>query len=202
MHLGLDFDNTIVNYDSVFYQVAKEKNLIPFDLPVSKLAVRDYLREVDQEHLWTLMQSEVYGSRMMDATPFPGVIESLSLIKKAGVRLTIVSHKTRYPYLGERYDLHSAAREWIHAVLGENGAGLIDDQDIYFEETKEAKLKRIQSVTCNWYVDDLPEILTAPLFPDNVQRILFDPHAHHPDLPNCVVLKSWHELNSHVKHTS
>ena len=41
MRIGLDFDNTIVTYDSLFHKVATEQGLVPASLPVSKLAVRD-----------------------------------------------------------------------------------------------------------------------------------------------------------------
>ena len=29
INLGLDFDNTLIDYDEVFYEIASEKNLIP-----------------------------------------------------------------------------------------------------------------------------------------------------------------------------
>ena len=36
MVLGLDFDNTIIKYDELFYKIAFEKDLIPADLPKEK----------------------------------------------------------------------------------------------------------------------------------------------------------------------
>ena len=41
--LGLDFDNTLTNYDYLFFKLALEKNLIPQDLEKNKVAVRKYL---------------------------------------------------------------------------------------------------------------------------------------------------------------
>ena len=46
MHIGIDFDNTIVCYDKVFHKVAIEKGLIPEDIPPSKNNVRDHLRRI------------------------------------------------------------------------------------------------------------------------------------------------------------
>ena len=43
--LGIDFDNTLVNYDNLFHKVAVEKGLIKYSLPANKIAIRDYLRE-------------------------------------------------------------------------------------------------------------------------------------------------------------
>ena len=37
MRIGIDFDNTIVSYDELFYQIAQEKKLIPAELPVNKV---------------------------------------------------------------------------------------------------------------------------------------------------------------------
>ena len=56
VHIGLDFDNTLIDYDGVFHQVALEKGLIDEHVPVSKTAVRDSLREREQEDDWTELQ--------------------------------------------------------------------------------------------------------------------------------------------------
>ena len=59
MHLGVDFDNTIVCYDALFHKVARERNLIPSDVPVNKSDVRNHLRRVGNEDAWTAMQGYV-----------------------------------------------------------------------------------------------------------------------------------------------
>ena len=56
LHLGLDFDNTIVSYDTLFHRVAREMGLISDDVTVSKNAVRDFLRTAGREPEWTAMQ--------------------------------------------------------------------------------------------------------------------------------------------------
>ena len=117
MRIGFDFDNTIVSYDELFYQVAIEQSLVPADVPRSKLAVRDYLRKVDQENAWTELQGYVYGARMGDAIAFPGAIEFIKLAQNSGIDMTIVSHKTKHPFMGPEYDLHEAARGWIENCL-------------------------------------------------------------------------------------
>jgi len=44
MHIGIDFDNTIVCYDQIFHEAAVERDLIQPNLPASKQVVRDALR--------------------------------------------------------------------------------------------------------------------------------------------------------------
>ena len=175
MHIGVDFDNTIVCYDALFHKVARERNLIPADVPVNKSDVRNYLRRIGNEDAWTEMQGYVYGPRIVEAAPYPGVIDFFTACRIAGIPTSIVSHKTRHPFLGEQYDLHSAATRWLEQ------RGFFDSdqinlprEDVYFELTKAAKLRRIEQCGCTHFIDDLPEFLAEPDFPAATQRILFD----------------------------
>jgi len=196
MHIGLDFDNTIVSYDGLFHKVALEGGWIPDDLPVSKICVRDHLRKINKEDVWTEMQGHVYGGRMAEATAFPGLIACLNWAKEKGFKLSIVSHKTRYPFLGKQYDLHQAAKTWIDTFLKTTTEKrLIENEDLFFELTKEAKVKRIADINCDVYIDDLPEILNSPEFPKHTEKILFDPDRHHLNsgLP---LVHSWLEVHT------
>jgi hypothetical protein len=49
MIIGLDFDNTIVSYDSLFHKVSLEQNLINEIFEANKIKIRDYLRAVNKE---------------------------------------------------------------------------------------------------------------------------------------------------------
>ena len=57
--LGIDFDNTLVRYDKLFYNLALEKGLIEADVPASKTAIRDLLRsegkDEQEQHLEQLL---------------------------------------------------------------------------------------------------------------------------------------------------
>ena len=195
MRIGLDFDNTIVSYDDVFHKVALEKGLIPEYLAVNKIAVRDHLRINGQEGLWTEMQGYVYGARMQDVEPFVGAIDAIRTAKSKGYELFIVSHKTKYPFMGPKYDLHDAAREWISKFLIHEGVHLIDPINVNFRETKEEKVDRIAELSCDYFVDDLPEILLRDNFPPSTKRILFDPQNHHNSDNKLSKVSSWHQLN-------
>jgi hypothetical protein len=179
MRIGIDFDNTIVSYDALFHQVALEKALIPINLAANKTAVRDYLRATNREEQWTLMQGEVYGPRMELAVPYAHAIESITHLKKMGHEVYIVSHKTKHPFMGPAYDLHEAARNWITRSLVHNQTPLIDVNSIFYELTKEEKIKRIGRLNCDVFIDDLPEILSLTGFPTHTVKILFDPEQQH-----------------------
>jgi hypothetical protein len=176
MVLGVDFDNTIVGYDKLFHRVARDLGVISPELPANKNAIRDFLNSTGKKDVFTEMQGTVYGGRMAEAEPFPSAIDTLSALVRAGATIYIISHKTRQPLLGPAHDLHAAARNWLEqqGFFNPAGVGLRPNQ-VYFELTKEAKLARIAACGCTHFVDDLPEILSHPVFPKNVERILFDP---------------------------
>lgn len=193
--IGLDFDNTIVCYDSLFHRVALEKNLIPQELPISKESVRDFLRKENAEEAWTLLQSTVYGTRMKDAFPFPGFLDFLTWVTSSGFQIKIISHKTKIPYLGPPYDLHKEALQWMKQYHFFSPKGFnISLENVFFESTKEKKLQRIGSSGCHLFIDDLPELLTAPSFPRDVQPILFSPTLRKAPHPSCLVAETWKEV--------
>ena len=194
MIVGVDFDNTIVGYDQLFHRVAVEQGLVPTGMEPTKSAVRDQLRNTGQEDAWTELQGYVYGARMKEAEPFSGALECLDQLIRHDVELYIISHKTRYPYRGPRYDLHAAAWNWLedHGVFQRSQVGLGRDA-VFFEETKEAKLARIAVQHCTYFIDDLPEILNASDFPDAVERILFDPGEQYTDSP-LVCASAWSQI--------
>lgn len=196
MLIGIDFDNTIVSYDALFHRVALEQALIPADLPVSKVSVRDHIRRAGKEDVWTEMQGYVYGTRMDEAAIFSGVIEFLCWAREQGITVAIVSHKTRHPFLGPQYDLHAAARAWVVRHLRDAAGKLVADDCVFFEPTKEDKLARIAAVGCTDYVDDLPEILLAPRFPAGTARFLFDPDGHHGNADGLDAMRDWFEIRA------
>ncbi len=175
MHIGVDFDNTIVCYDALFHKVAREKNLIPAEVPVNKTDVRNHLRRVNNEDAWTEMQGYVYGPRITEAAPYPGVIEFFQACRTAGIRVSIISHKTKHPFLGEKHNLHAAAQNWLEqqGFFDSARIGLPLD-NAFFELTKQAKLERIARCGCTHFIDDLPEFLGEAAFPTGALRILFD----------------------------
>jgi hypothetical protein len=195
--LGLDFDNTIVTYDGVFHRVASEKGLIPAHTGRGKDEVRDYLRSISREDDWTSLQGEIYGARMELAAIYEGCIETIRELSDKGLRLRIISHKTRFPFLGPRYDLHEAARGFL-AQQGMAGtkAAILLPTEVFFELTIEDKLARIEAEQCTVFLDDLPEILNHPKFPKNVRRLLFDPQDKHMGQRGLKRVRSWRELPS------
>jgi hypothetical protein len=197
MRIGIDFDNTIVSYEGVFHAIAVEEGLVPADCGRGKDEVRNHLRGIGREDDWTALQGRVYGGRMDVPQPYDGVLAFVRRCLDAGVPVFVVSHKTRHPFLGPRYDLHEAARGWLdrHGFFDPARLGLGADK-VFFELTKEDKLRRIGALGCTHFVDDLPEFLAEPAFPAGVERILFDPLGQHRGLDRFTRREHWDDITA------
>ncbi len=192
MLIGIDFDNTIVCYDSLFHRLALERGLIESSVPVNKTAVRDALRAAGREADWTELQGIGYGPRIVDAIPFPGVKDFLQACRSTSINVVIISHKTKHPYLGEPHDLHAAAYAFLrhHGFLG----ATLSLGDVCLELTKEAKLARIASRGCDVFIDDLPELLLEESFPKKPKRILFNPAGTAASHTSYTCAESWNAI--------
>jgi len=192
--IGLDFDNTLVTYDSLFKKLAIEKNLVDESIIAGKTALRNHLRSKGQDEQFTLLQGEVYGKRIEEAEPAEGMLETLRTIQSRGFKLLLISHKTKVPYAGPSYDLHNAAKSWLnkYGFFSKDGLSWSNDQ-VYFEDSKQNKVSRIIETGCNYFIDDLPEILTS--LPNSIQGILYDP-LHSNSNKFEFRINSWIELLS------
>lgn len=197
MVIGIDFDNTIACYEALFHKVALEQGVIDDTVAVNKVAVRDHLRNSGQEPVWTALQGVVYGKRMDEASAFSGVVAFIAAAQVRGDELYIISHKTRHPVIGPRYDLHAAARQWIEQNLVQDGEQLLPPEQIFFKPTREEKLAQIDECGCDLFIDDLPEVLTAPGFPRKAEAILFDPEGHYHS-PGIATFANWGEILDHL----
>lgn len=171
MRIGIDFDNTLIDYDRVFLEAARERGLVPRDFTGSKKAVRDAIRLLpDGEPVWQRLQGYVYGAGIGGAVPFPGAREFLFRCAGEGVDTFIVSHKTRFGhYDPARVDLREAARDW----MGTQGfLEAVPADRLYFEDDRARKLARIAALGCTHFIDDLEEVFADPSFPADVRRIL------------------------------
>ena len=191
MLIGLDFDNTIVCYYEAIARLADELFYLPPDVPRTKLALRDFLRQANREPECTAFQGALYGPGMTYAKPFEQALETMQALKDMGHSLCIVSHRSLRPYAGPAYDLHAAARAWVEQRLASNG--LIENEMAHFHETHGQKIAAIRDLGCNAFLDDLPEVLEDNHFPSSCWAILFDPHRSHAKV-NSQRVEHWGEI--------
>lgn len=201
MRVGLDFDNTVICYDDLFFAIARQRGLIGPGIPPNKREVRDALRaQSDGELSWQRLQAEVYGPRIGEADPLPGLAAFLETGIERGVRFFVVSHKSRFAAQDsdQRHDLIEAARGWLISrdIVGPDGPVL--PQDTYFEPTRREKIMRVGALACDVFIDDLEETFAETEFPAATRLILIDPHALAGSLPNVSVCRSWSDIGERL----
>jgi hypothetical protein len=199
LRIGIDFDNTIITYDDVFRDSAKQHRLIDRDFSGSKQAVRDAIRRLpDGELAWQRLQGQVYGKGIGGATMVAGVETFLRRCRAEGCAVVVVSHKTEYGHFDlDRVNLRKAALDWMTGqglLGGDYGIALAD---VYFESTRAEKLARIATLSLTHFIDDLEEVLGDPDFPPNVERILFADGAH-PASPSYISCSTWRDIELQV----
>src|SRR5258708_16750948 len=120
-----------------------------------KRAMRDRLGQgSDGELEWQRMQGLVYGPLMPGAGVMPGVYEFLRQSRQAGVKIVVVSHKTEYGHFDEtRTNLRTAALAWMErAGFFDPGGFGLDRGSVFFESTREEKVRRIAALSCSDFV--------------------------------------------------
>ncbi len=202
--VGVDLDNTIVDYDALLRGLVSERGLVAGSGKTGKKDVRDMVRRMkDGENEWQKLQGALYGPRMGEALPAEGAATFLTACRKQGVCFCIISHKTEYAGRADTgTNLRDAARVW----LGKNGffaaeGPAMSDGDVWFESTRGEKIARIRSLECTHFIDDLEETFQEESFPDSVEKILYLAGASPAGdeqgrrVPAGVrVFASWHEI--------
>jgi hypothetical protein len=177
LHIGLDLDNTLIDYDQAFGAVGSEIGLLAPDHKLaSKDAVKTFLRTPPHvEEDWMRLQGQVYGRYIDRARIYDGVDLCLRALRARGVKVSIVSHKTRFGHFDpDRIGLWDASMGWLekHGFFATDGYGL-RREDVHFSETRAGKIETITSIGCDAYVDDLAEVLLDPKFPKRTRAIWF-----------------------------
>ena len=103
---GFDFDNTIINYDKVFYHRALRKKIITKNTLKNKQSVKKAILKRNKVRDWTKLQSEVYSQGINEALLNKEFITTFRYLEKKKIKFYIVSHKTKYPYYGKKINLH------------------------------------------------------------------------------------------------
>ncbi len=174
MRIGIDFDNTIACSDPIFKEIAQKSGLGP----IGKEELRERLVKIKREDDYTMVQGIVYGPRLKDAKPFPGLKDFLERCRECSIGVDVISHKTQFPAKGQKWDLHATAHAWLET----HGLAPFIEQ-VFFEPTRDDKVARIIGSGISSFIDDLVEVLTHQAWATRVERMLFDPgHKHDGDI--------------------
>ena len=201
MIIGLDFDNTIVDYSNVLSEIAYKLGYLASPSPLPKENIKSIVFKLPEgEVKWSLLQAEVYSEGIVNAKIMKGFHRFINLCRSYNISVSIVSHKTIYnKYDSKRRNLRKSAMNWMkdNNFFDHNGLGF-DNNQIYFEDTPLAKIKRIKQLKCTHFVDDLETILLHPNFPSNVVKVLLCADEYYDNVGLLNVYRNWNEITNHI----
>ena len=194
MIIGIDFDNTIIDYNNVFYEAGFSLGVLPHNTGCSKTTIREYLIGKGQEQDWIKIQGLVYGKYIRTAKVMNGFSTFSDLCYEKGWKIFIISHKTRDSIVGKKFDLHTPALHWLgdNRIFGDNIQGAVEG--VFFESTRSEKVRRINQLGCDIMIDDLDEVLLHPDLSKKIIKILYDPDAKHTPNHGYFTAAGWDQI--------
>ena len=176
MILGIDLDNTIINYEDSFLSVGKLLGMIPTAYSGSKPQIKEYLIKQHNGQkvgntpgccLWKAYPT----AKLMD-----GFASFLNILQAScDVELYIVSHKTKFAHHDEeKTNLRAAALSFLQQNNVVSSKQLNLDK-VIFKPTLNEKVTAIRELGCNCFVDDLPKVLNHPNFPNTCKKFVLAP---------------------------
>jgi hypothetical protein len=201
-HIGIDLDNTIINYDDAFVRVGVETGLLRPDSGLrTKDEVKSFLITAERgERDWMRLQGQMYGRHIGKAQLHDGVAEFLQAMRRHGACVSIVSHKTKHGHFDAEANLWDAARDWLDRQGFFSGSGFgLDPENLHFLETRDEKIATIAAVGCQAFVDDLPEVLLHPLFPAQTERFWLAGSKPADSGDGLVAYRDWAEIRAAIE---
>lgn len=169
MLIGIDLDNTIINYENVFKSLLEKKD------KNKKNNYKDILKKKLQSislKKWTKTQGEIYGKHINRAKLSNHFLKFLKFINNYdNIKIVIVSHKTKHPIVGKKYNLHKSAINFLNKKIKFFKFKI--NKNIFFEKTLDKKLNRIRILDCDLFIDDLGKVLNHKNFPEFTEKVYF-----------------------------
>ncbi len=186
LKIGIDLDNTIINYQNSFKKFLKDKNIY-FKL-INKRKIKFISNNNSKIKNWTEAQEEIYGKYIVFAKPYKYFksFEKFALKKK--IKLFIISHKTRFSQFSKKYNLHTQSNKWLKNNISK------EIYKIYYVKTVNQKIEKIAYLKLDYFIDDLIEIFNNKNFPKRVKKIHFAKTKKY----NLNTLCNWNKIKKYI----
>ena len=198
MRIGIDLDNTIIDYRLAFSAAARKYGVeVPEEI-CSKEKIQAIVRkEPHGEMLWQKIQGQVY-SRFISthAKIYRGVFRFLVHSQMVGNEVYVVSHKTIY---GHQDQDQLPIRDIALDFLKSRNLINLDNPlitKIFFESTLDQKIEKILDLKLDFFIDDLYEVIDELSSENSLKKYLFNEKLS-PRLKSKQILQttSWSELD-------
>tara|TARA_B100000315_G_scaffold136603_1_gene125870 strand:+ start:567 stop:2216 length:1650 start_codon:yes stop_codon:yes gene_type:complete len=202
--IGIDLDNTLIDYRNSFWLTALETGILVEDdweavnkngrsVP-NKSGIKSYLLSCDNgDYKWEFLQGQVYGRYIHHAQIFPGAANFLLHCSRRGEKVFLISHKTEFGHYDKsKTSLRESALNFLDQIGLLSGDFGIKRDDIFFFDTRMEKVRKIAGLNCSHFIDDLPEVFSEPGFPPSTIKIHFDFQSKQTDNNS---RNSWQKIN-------
>lgn len=163
--IGIDLDNTIIDYQNSFKKYLKERKI--YLKVINKNKIKQICDNNPKIESWTKAQEEIYGKYISSAKPFKYFKKFEKFALSNNIKLYIVSHKTKYSQFSKKYNLHYSSNNWLKKNINKN------KYKIFYVDSVVNKIKKIQKIKPNYFIDDLIKIFKCKQFPKKVKKIYF-----------------------------
>lgn len=172
--IGIDLDNTIINYD---YSVKKLSNKKYSYKSSNKKSVKKYIIKNYSEKKWMEFQGTLYGEYLKNSRIYDGFKSFIIRCKLHRTEIYIISHKSKYGhYDRNKINLRKTAKNFLikeGIASKENKFFCIRQENIYFLNNQFEKIKKINSIGLDIFIDDLDEVLANKKINKNIRKILY-----------------------------
>lgn len=202
MRIGIDLDNTIIDYSNSFiFGINNNKlltkniiNLIIKKNKINNISIKELIKSkiiqtTNGEKKWRKLQSEVYGKLITYALVNSEIYKFLTLCNHKNYKIYIVSHKTKYGHYSKKENLLrlSALKFLKNKKIINN---FINSKNIFFTDTLNDKINKISELKLDYFIDDLKKIFDNKNFPKRTKKILFSDNFYKKSL-------NWNQINNY-----
>ena len=199
MRVGIDIDNTIICYDGVFANVAR---MLGHDIDAgsSKAETKDWFHSREMYDEFTELQGLIYGTYLGHASLYDGFKTFLNQANRIGCTVFIVSHKTQYPLIGSKVDLHEAASMFLseQGIIKSGSSGFVPSDQLFYETSLDDKIEKISDLQLDYFIDDLSDVIDHDNFPESTHAIQFVPGTSSEFTRASTRLNSWQDIHDFI----
>ena len=166
--IGVDLDNTIIDYKSAFIKI---NNQLKLNIPLGKINKDKIKKKIIRKfsiQYWTYIQEEIYGKMIHKIKPNCDLKNFILYFKNTKYNLTILSHKTKISTFSKKYFLRKEALKWIKKKIP------YYNFEVRFFETIQEKINFINNKDFSYHIDDLDKIFDHKNFDNKCKRIYFN----------------------------
>ena len=184
--IGIDLDNTIINYENSFEKYLQEKKI--YFKKINKRKIKLITNNNSKIKNWTEAQEEIYGHYITYAKLYKTFNEFEKFALKNKIKLYIISHKTKYSQFSKKYNLRSESDRWLKENIIKN------KYKIFYVNTINEKVRKIAKIKPDYFIDDLIEIFDNKNFPKKVKKILFSKINNN----EVVTFGNWDKIKNYI----